>query len=103
MADSVEMLERIARNLPIRGKIVFRRFQSNRGEILFAYGKDGFGVYYGVWGVTRGPGLARTVEFKKGTTAKQVTDLLISDAYEAVGDFARHDVMDKELWDASRA
>src|SRR3989304_2164311 len=30
MADPVEMLERITRNLPIRGRIAFRRFQSSR-------------------------------------------------------------------------
>ena len=102
MADAVEVLERIARNLPIRGKINYRRFKSSRGEILFAYGKDGFGIYHGVWGTTRGPGLARTVEFKKGSTARQVTDLLISDAYEAVGDFETHDLMDEGIWNAER-
>lgn len=60
---ALEILERIARNLPVKPKSLrFCRYTSDIGEIYYAYGKDINGVYHGVWGSR---GTAQPIEFRK--------------------------------------
>ena len=71
--------ERIVRNLPI-SKIQYRRTECAHGEILFAYGKDGDGRYWGAWIIDQPTFIMRPIEFAKGVTSRQVQQSLIANA-----------------------
>jgi len=85
------ILERIARNLPTI-KLKFGQVKTDRGPIYFAWGNDYAGRYYGVWGGDvvvdeETHSIARDLEFKNGTTEKDVRQTLIDDAYGALSVF----------------
>lgn len=75
----LERAERFVRNLPIT-KIQFRRTETDLGPIYLAYGKDGEGVYHGVWVVEEPSFILRTLTFNPGVTVAQVRASLIANA-----------------------
>ncbi len=75
----LDRAELVVRSLPIT-KPQYRRIESDLGEILFAYGKDGDGVYHGVWGVDQPIPTMRILMFRPGVTVAQVRRDLITNA-----------------------
>ena len=80
----LEILERIVRNLPIKGRVRLNYADTDISRIYFGYGQDGNGIFHGAWGFTTGVGLARTLEFRKGVSENEVSIGLIADAYEVL-------------------
>lgn len=72
----LEKLERMARLMPVKN-LVMRSIESREGVIYFAHGMDGQGVIHGIWGHRE---IARTMEFKQGTSVKHARQTLVSDA-----------------------
>lgn len=80
--ESLEILERIARNLPV-SSVTLERSDCRWGEIYLAYGVDAYGVPHGVWGCEHGiPGFpeGQTLEFVKGLGKQQIRQALVDSA-----------------------
>ncbi len=73
---SLERLERMALNMPVE-KLGMFSLEAEQGVIYFAYGMAPTGAIHGIWGHRD---IGRTVEFKKGTSIKNVRQLLVNDA-----------------------
>lgn len=87
-------LERVARNLPVKN-VEFGRIEGGYGTIYLAWGLDGDDCYHGVWGCRR---VARGLEFKKGTSAKEVRRMLELDANEFVESMERNGCLRENFW-----
>jgi hypothetical protein len=101
----LDALERVARNLPVSGKLKFRFVDTVKGRIRFAYGEDGDGCYHGVWAVddtTGSPLMARPIEFKPGNTEKAVVQELVTDATFILNDLDRRGMTDPDWWRSKR-
>ncbi len=72
----LERLERMARNMPVK-KLAMHSCESEQGVIYFAYGPDTHGKIHGIWGCRD---IGRTLQFKKGTSIKNVRQVLVNDA-----------------------
>ena len=68
------------------------RVETDRGEILIAWGADHVGRYYGVWGADvvvdeKAHAIARDLQFANGSSETQVKQTLVDDAYALIGCF----------------
>ncbi len=74
---SVDALERVARNLPVK-QLTMDRIETIWGPVRYAYGQAGDGTVHGIYAVNLGiQDLARTLEFKPGTADGDVEAMLI--------------------------
>ncbi len=88
----LEILERIARFLPV--KKIFLGYEGNGiNKVYMAWGKNSVGEYIGLWGCRN---IARTLEFKKGTTVKKVKLALALDADAFVEDLKDHGLLNDQ-------
>lgn len=74
----LEIVERILRNLPIRNT-EFWYVDTISGRLYFGLGMDFKGCYQGVWAFTRGPGIARPIEFAPNQSRGLVMKALLED------------------------
>ena len=86
-SDPLEIVERIARNLPV-DTIEMHRADTEHGTLYFAFGLDKNNAYHGVWAFTVGPGIARVIEFKPDQSKLGVLNELKEDGYQMLSDLA---------------
>ncbi|HEA65271.1 MAG TPA: hypothetical protein ENI07_00375 [Desulfobacterales bacterium] len=87
--SQLEILERIARFLPVRK--IFLGYEGNGiNKVYMAWGKNSLGEYIGLWGCH---GVARTLEFKKGTPLKKVKFALSIDADSFIEELYKKDLL----------
>ncbi len=74
---SVDGLERVARNLPVKS-LTMDRVETKYGPVRFGYGQDGAGIFHGIYAVQLGEkDIARTLEFKPDTKEGDVQVMLL--------------------------
>ncbi len=73
---------------------IFLGYEGNGiNKVYMAWGKNSLGEYIGLWGCH---GVARTLEFKKGTPLKKVKLALSIDADALVEDFKDHGLLNDQ-------
>ena len=92
------ILERCARNLPAK-KLTYHYADMTWGRVYMAWGRDMAGRYHGIWGCRD---VARPLEFKLGTTATQVADVLMLDAEGFVESRLTRGLLDPVYWNGGR-
>jgi len=92
-SDPLEIVERVARNLPITG-VELHRADTDHGTLYFAIGLDKNNAYHGVWAFTEGPGVCRPVEFKPNQSRAGVLNELKEDGYQFLSALAEKGMLD---------
>ena len=97
---ALRILERIARNLPAE-KLAYRMIEAPEiGPVYIAWGKDGVGRYHGVGGIGEDDviDMARTLEFKEGSSIKQIRAALIQDAVNTAMALKPRGLASRQYW-----
>lgn len=81
----IEIIERIIRNLPIRN-VEYNFIDTKSGRLYFAIGLDARNAYQGVWAFTRGPGVARVIEYKPNQSQPLCIKQLVEDGCQMLVD-----------------
>lgn len=80
-SQPLEIVERIARNLPIRD-LSQHYLDTKSGRLYAAIGIDEAGRYQGVWAFTRHPPIARVLHFAADQSRALCVNKLFEDAAE---------------------
>ena len=75
----LERAERMARNLPVKS-VKLRRTDCRLGHILFAYGKDTDGTYWGCYVIGDPTFIMHPMEFQPGVSEEDVQRSLVGHA-----------------------
>lgn len=84
-SEPLDIVQRVVRNLPIT-KPEYLFIETDCGPLYIAIGQDGHGAYHGVWAFTRGPGMARPIQFAPNQLRSLVIKELLTDGYQMLSE-----------------
>ena len=101
-ADAIAIVERVVRNLPIVG-IEYLKTKTDHGWLYIAFGKEALeDRYHGIYAFTEGPGIAQTMEFKKGTSREDVKKALEAQGIWLMEELNKRKLLTKGIFNAHR-
>lgn len=100
-SDPLEIVERIARNLPVTD-LELHRADTDHGTLYFAFGLDSTNAYHGIWAFTEGPGVARVIEFTPDQSKAGVLNELKEDGYQFLSALAEKGMLDEGFFRQGR-
>lgn len=101
-STALEKVERIVRNLPIVG-IEYLKTKTEHGWLYIAFGREAVeDVYHGIYAFDRGPGIAQTMEFKKGTSRDDVMKALEAQGFWLLDEMNKRQLLTPGVFNAHR-